>query len=303
MPRTGRFVTPAPLREGDAVGLVAPASWAEDAWLDETVAILGSWGLDVVRGAHLRDRHGYLAGRDADRLSDLNTAIRDPRIRAVLSLVGGCGSFRLVPGVDQDALRRDPKPLIGFSDITALHRVWHRAGVAALHGALGGSHRDEVRAELFGQQPEPYASDPTELTAALTTTGTAEGILFGGNLEMLARSIGVLPFDLTDHVLLLEIHRAAGLGMVDRALTQLVLSGALDSIRGVALGRATGFDDHTDRGWTLLDVLREHLDRLHVPVLGGLPIGHGPDARTIPVGVPCRLDAGTATLTAQPALG
>lgn len=288
---------------GHTVALISPASWAEDAWLDESAAILESWGLQVAIGPHARHRRGYLAGRDEDRLSDLNAAIRDPQIRAVIAVTGGCGSFRLVHGVDQEALRRDPKPLVGFSDITALHRIWHLAKVPALHGCLAGLHQDEVRAQLFGEDPDPFTADPTQLTATMTTTGAAEGVLFGGNLEMLARSIGVLPLDLTGHILLLEMHRAAGLGMIDRALSQLVLSGALATVRGVALGRATGFDDYTDRGWTVLDVLHEHLDPLSVPILGGLPLGHGLDPRTVPVGVACRLDTASATLTTQRALG
>lgn len=301
MSSADRFVTGAPLVAGDVIGLVAPASWADDDWLAESVAIVESWGLRVAVGRHVRDRRGYLAGRDEDRLADLNSAIGDSMIRAVITLRGGCGSFRLVHGVDRRGLRRDPKPLLGFSDITALHHVWHLTGVSALHGGLAGTHRDDVRAQLFGEPTAPIRSDPAELTAPLTTSGMAEGTLFGGNLEMLARSIGVLPLDLSDHVLLLEINRAAGLGMVDRALSQLVMSGALTAISGVAVGRATGFEDHVDRGWTVLDVLHEHLDRLNVPILAGLPLGHGPNPRTVPLGVACQLDATRATLSFAPA--
>jgi muramoyltetrapeptide carboxypeptidase len=127
--------------------------------------------------------------------------------------------------------------------------------------------------------------------------------LFGGNLEMLARSVGILPLDLASHIVLLEINKAAGLGMVDRALCQLVLSGALDGIAGIALGRASGFEAHQDRGWTILDVLHEHLDRFEVPILGGLPIGHGADPWFVPLNVPCRLDTAGRTLTTSPLYG
>jgi muramoyltetrapeptide carboxypeptidase len=120
---------------------------------------------------------------------------------------------------------------------------------------------------------------------------------------MIARSIGILPLDLADHIVLLEINKAAGLGMVDRALCQLVLSGALDGIAGIALGRATGFVDHQDRGWTILDVLHDHLDRLDIPIVGGLPIGHGPDPWIVPLNVPCRLDTASRTLTTSPLYG
>jgi hypothetical protein len=141
--------------------------------------------------------------------------------------------------------------LIGYSDITALHRVWHLAGVASLHGALAGQHVDDMADMLRGGTPASVSRDRQQFGADLTTGGQASGPLFGGNLEMLARSVGVLDLDLRGHVLLLEINRAAGLGNVDRALTQLMMSGSLDDITAVALGRLSGFEDYEDRGWTL----------------------------------------------------
>lgn len=132
--------------------------------------------------------------------------------------------------------------------------------------------------------------------AALTTTGRATGRLAGGNLEMLARGVGVLDVELGGHVLLVEINRAAGLGMVDRALTQLIDSGSLDGIVGVAVGTLEGFDDYRDRGWDVLDVLRDRLGLLGVPILAGLPLGHDPDPVTVPLGVRCELDADAGTL-------
>jgi len=287
---------------GDTVALVSPASWSDEEWIAHNVALLEAWGLRLRIGRHARDRLGYLAGRDRDRAADVNAAIADPQVRAVVALFGGCGSLRVLRDLDVAGLRRDPKPLIGFSDITALHRVWHAAGVASLHGCLDGTQADEIRAHLFGGRPVPVEADPDTLTAALTTTGTATGVLFGGNLEMLARSIGILNLDLRGHILMLEAHRAAGLGMVDRALTQLILSGSLDEITGIAVGRVHGFEGHRDREWTILDLLHDRLDQLGVPILGGLPIGHGDDPRTVPLGVRCHLDADNGLLTAEPAV-
>jgi muramoyltetrapeptide carboxypeptidase len=130
-------------------------------------------------------------------------------------------------------------------------------------------------------------------------SGQASGPLFGGNLEMLARSVGVLEPDLSGHVLLLEINKAAGLGNVDRALTQLIMSGTLHGIIGVALGWLAGFEDYEDRGWTILDVLRDRFAVLDVPVLAGLPLGYDPDPRTVPLSTDCRLDADHGYLTCQ----
>jgi len=223
-------------------------------------------------------------------------------VRAIVCLRGGCGSSRLLRGVDVEGLGRDPKPLVGFSDITALHRVWHLHGVPSLHGAVAGVHRQDVRDLLEGRTPAPVAGDPGQLGAGLTTGGRATGTLFGGNLEMLARSVGVLDLELGGHVLLLEINRSDGLGHVDRALTQLVMAGALDGIVGVALGRLHGFEDHVDRGWTVVDVLRDRLHGWGVPILGGLPLGHGPDPRVAPLGVPCTIDADAGLLTLFAAL-
>lgn len=297
-----RFVTSAPLSIGDRVALVSPASWPEDHELGECVDRLESWGLRAELGQHLEDRVGYLAGSDVDRAADVDTALRDVNIRALIAVRGGCGSLRLLRDIDLIALGRDPKPLVGFSDITALHRAWHTVGVATLHGTVHGSHAEDVRQQLFGGTPAPVIADPAELTAPLTTSGTATGVLFGGNVEMLARSVGILPLDLRGHILLLEANRAAGLGMIDRALTQLILSDSLEGITGIAIGRFDGFDGYEDRGWTICDVLQDRLAPLDVPVLGGLPIGHGPDPRTVPMGVHARLDADLGTLTTTPAL-
>lgn len=126
----------------------------------------------------------------------------------MIALLGGCGSLRLVRDISVRALQGDPKPLVGFSDITALHRVWHAAGVASLHGYIDGVHADDVRSQLFGGPPASVVAEAGAFTAPLTTSGTARGVLFGGNLEMLARSVGVLGFDLREHILLLEANPA-----------------------------------------------------------------------------------------------
>jgi len=284
------------------VAVVSPASWPSDECVESCTSLVDSWGFRPRLGTHARDQLGYLAGRDEDRLADLNEAIRDPEVRAIVTTRGGCGSFRLLHGVDVEALAADPEPLVGYSDITALHRVWHTVGVPSIHGAAAGRHAQILDLVLRGGTPPAVMRDPTKYGSELTTGGHASGPLFGGNLEMLARSVGVLELDLGGRVLLLEINKAAGLGNVDRALTQLLMSGALDGVVGVALGWLTGFEDYEDRGWSIFDVLSERLGTLGVPVLAGLPFGHDPDPRVAPLGVPCTLDADAGTLTLAQAL-
>lgn len=188
---------PRTLVPGNTVSIVSPASWPEDSVPDWIAQQVESWGLRAVIAPHALDHRGYLAGTDADRIADLNNVIRDPTVRAVIASTGGCGSFRIVPEVDVDALCADRKVLVGYSNITALHCVWDAAGVPTLHGATAGAHADHVRRLLMeGAQTvvdvdADADADARTLSAEFTTAGHAEGALSGGNLEMLATSKGL----------------------------------------------------------------------------------------------------------------
>lgn len=289
------------LQPGDRVRLVSPASFPSQDWVAESTRVLQSWGLQVEVGEHALDQWGYMAGRDEDRLADLNDAFRDPGVRAIFATRGGAGAYRIADGIDFDAARADPKPIVGFSDITNLHLVlWHRCRLTGIHGGLGGALAPEaIRRLLMSGEPITVHRDPEELTAAISFPGQASGHLIGGNLRTIAGCVGAGLPSLDGAILLLEDERTIGLGQVDRQLTQLIRSHSLDGLRAVALGMFTGFDDFSDRGWTLLDVLHDRLAQLSVPVLGGLPLGHGPDPTAVPVGVITHLDTATGTLTVE----
>ncbi|GCD96816.1 S66 peptidase family protein [Embleya hyalina] len=184
-----RTVLPPRLRPGDRVRIVSPASPPTRDGVAYGVALLTSWGLRVEVAEHTFDRWGYMAGRDEDRAADLNAAFRDPGVRAVLASRGGKGAYRIVDDLDFDALRRDPKPLVGFSDITHLHlALWARCGLASLHGPFPDGSRDRcgpasataLRRALTTTTPVTLRRDPTEATAPITFGGTAVGVLVGG---------------------------------------------------------------------------------------------------------------------------
>lgn len=186
-----------------------------------------------------------MAGRDEDRVSDLNTAFRDPSVRGVIAARGGKGTYRIVDDLDTDALRRDPKPVVGFSDITHLHlALWSRCRLASLHGPFakrddtctGPASAESLRRALMTTDPVTLHRDPFEATADVTVEGTATGVLMGGNLDAIRTETGVGLPSLRGAILFLEHRRGTGLGEVDRALTQLTRSRALDGVRGVALG-------------------------------------------------------------------
>ncbi|MET8354983.1 MULTISPECIES: LD-carboxypeptidase [unclassified Micromonospora] len=302
-------IRPPALRPGDTVLLVSPSGPTSPQRVARGMELLTGWGLRPVPAPNAYARQGYLAGADELRAADLNAAFADPQVRGVICTRGGYGAQRVVDAIDMAAVRRDPKVVAGFSDITALQfALWRGARLAGVHGP-GAAWRDErtplrsaesLHAALMTTEPVTVTAVAGEETYPVRVPGRATGTLLGGNLCMIAASIGTpdLP-DLTGAVLLIEDVQEPPY-KVDRMLTHLRRAGALDGLAGVAVGQFTDCAD----GWdtTIVDVLGERLGGLGVPVLGGLPIGHGPGQLTVPVGTQATLDTTTATLTVSPAV-
>ncbi|GAA5198199.1 LD-carboxypeptidase [Rugosimonospora acidiphila] len=303
------------LSPGDRVRIVSPACPPGRDGVARGAQLLTSWGLQVELGEHVFDRWGYMAGRDEDRAADLNAALRDPGVRAIVASTGGKGAYRIVDDIDFEAARRDPKPLVGFSDITHIHlALWARCGLASLHGPFanwsdewcGPTSAEALRRALMTDEPIVLHRDPNEVTAAVTVDGLATGILVGGNLDAIRTEAGAGLPNLRGAILFLEHQKGTGLGEVDRALTQLTRSGALDGLSGIALGQFLRFEecdsDPSLGGWRIKDVLRDRLTHLGVPVLGGLPIGHGHHPPTLPLGTRATIDTAAGTLSVEPAV-
>lgn len=297
------------LHPGDRVRLVSPASYPEREWVEESLSILAGWGLVGEVADHALDRWGYMAGTDQQRLDDLNDAFRDRGVRAVITTRGGAGAYRIADRIDFDAVRADPKPLVGFSDITALHlSLARRCGLAAIHGCLfGATSQSTVRQLLMTREPLTLHRDPDAVSATVGVSGRASGRLIGGNLAMVATSVGWRVPDMRGAILFLEDQRVVGLGTIDRQLTQLIASGTLDGIVGIALGSFEAFRNYSDRGWNLTDVFADRLGSLGVPLLGGLFAGHDlvgsegtSDQSAVPLGTIATIDTATGTLTAAP---
>ena len=302
------MIRPPRLRPGDTVRLVSPSTPPTKAGLARITRLLRDWGLRVQLAPHALDRTGYLAGTDTARLADLNDAFTDPEVRAVLTTRGGKGAHRIAHHLDHTALRRDPKLLVGFSDSTILQLALTReTGIACLHGGVvsWNAHRatpallESVRLGMTTTDPVALRSHPAEPTAALTTAGRASGVLVGGNLDLVATAAGWALPSLDGAILLLE-SIGAGLGLVDRLLTTLLRGGHLAGVRGVAVGQFA--KSPAAGGWTVVDVLRDRLGPLGVPVLGGLPVGHGFDVRAVPVGTSAVLDADRGELVVEAAV-
>ena len=293
---------PPPLGAGARVALVAPAGPVrgedEVRVAEENVRSLG-W-VPVV-GAHALTRRGYLAGSDRERLIDLNRALADESVAALWCLRGGYGSMRLLDEVDYASLRRKPKVLLGYSDITALHSaVATRCETITFHGPtartpLSAFSRDSLVRALDGGDPCGTAERGTTLFP-----GKARGHLVGGNLALLSSLAGT-PYEppYEGGILVIEDVNEP-LYRIDRMLTQLRLTGALRRCVGLAFGAlsqvATDSADVEPTAPTLREVLRGVAESLRLPCIEGVPVGHIADQWTIPLGAQAELDADARTL-------
>jgi len=304
-------IRPRALRRGDSVAVISPAGplpAARTADLDRGMDRLRAWGLRPTLARHARAQAGYLAGSDEERLGDLQRALDDPAVRAVFCVRGGYGCTRLLPGIDWSGFRKAPKPIVGYSDVTALLAAAQREGVVGFHGpmvatsaghAMGEAAAAQQRALLFdGERPVPLPAAEGDVAHVLVK-GRAEGPLVGGNLSLVAALAGT-PWAVRGRgaVLFLEDTDEPPYS-VDRMLTQLRQSGALDGVAGVALGDfgfGKGGADAVRRAMT--PVFLDRLGDLGVPVAYGFPFGHRARSWTLPVGVRARLDAQNATRSA-----
>lgn len=301
------MLLPRALSPGDRVAIVAPAGKADgQAHVTLAAAKVRSLGFEPVPSRNILARHGYFAGTDSQRASDMNDAIRDRSIRGIIALRGGYGAMRILDLLDYDALRRDPKVLLGFSDITALHLAFLARGVVAFHGPCAESSWSEysratlpvvMRDQPFGLCAGVSGGDPlVELVP-----GRAEGVLTGGNLSMVAAMVGT-PFAprFEGAVVVLE-DIGEDSYRVDRMLTQLLLAG-LDKAAALVFGnfrpRARPGSEQVDPAeFTLGEVWRDRAKAIGVPCFAGLPFGHLTSNHILPLGVRARVDSTACTLT------
>jgi muramoyltetrapeptide carboxypeptidase len=292
---------PPRLKPGDRVAVVSPSGPVPTERLDAGRAVLRSWGLDVVLGAHVLDVHSefdYLAGADAARAADLQAAWLDPTVTAVFCARGGYGAQRMVDLLDWSSMAAaPPKAFVGYSDITALHEAFAvRLGVATLHGPMIGAHQIEdgrsaslLRATLFEPESALVLASPT---AETLVPGVASGVTVGGCLALLADNLGTPTgrAGVAGGILVVE-DTGEDRYRIDRMLTQLVRSGWLDGVAGIALGSWFECEDG------VRELMLDRLGGLGVPIIWELGFGHGPSSLTVPLGVPATLDAGAGTLT------
>ena len=296
-------IKPRQLMIGDTVGLISPASAIKQEDLTEVIEFLTAYGFQVKVGKHVLDRYGYLAGRDVDRAADVNAMFADDRVKAILTMRGGWGCNRILPLLDYDLIRRHPKILMGFSDITSLLlAIIARSGVITFHGPVGISTWNwfelNYAERILLNKEAILLQNLTSHRVETITTGKTRGRLLGGNLSVLAAMVGSPYLPTWKNTILFLEEVGEEIYRVDRMLTQLKLGGILEQLAGLIFASCSDCKQEEDEEptLTLRQVLSESIAPLGIPAWYSSMIGHIQHNFTVPLGVEVEVDAERGTI-------
>jgi muramoyltetrapeptide carboxypeptidase len=293
-------IKPPALRSGDLIGVAAPASNIQPDLLEAGCRELERLGFRTLYRPGIRTVHRYFSGTDERRAAELLEMIRNPEVRAIFCARGGYGSGRIIPYLEPELLRANPKILNGASDITALLSFMDRSGLASFHGPMvattirqgEAAYNLPVLLDVLQGRPVSFPLDGT----TVLRHGEAVGRLAGGCLSLVVASLGTpWEVDTAESILVLEDIDTKPY-QIDRMLTQLKQAGKLDSVCGIVFGEMLQCQQNANQGYTLEEVLLDVLRDTTFPVLFGFPTGHTVKPNImVPFGVPARLIAGATS--------
>ena len=290
-----RDIMPAYLQAGDSVAICATSNSVTRQDMENGIAILQSWGLKVLEADNLYDVNGRFAGTLTQRIVGLQKLIDNRNIKAIIAARGGYGAVQLFPFIDFRPLENHPKWIVGYSDLTVLHAAVNNRGIQTIHGAMAGSFSNNtsvsaLKQALFGAMTE--LSIPTNGNCI---QGVAEGRLVGGNLTTFYALGGtIIDLNVKGAILFIEDTGEANYN-VDRMFRNLKLSGKLDAIRGIVVGQFTNMTQGIDL--PLNEIILNNVRDLGIPVMYGVPVGHGSPNMPLYLGRTVRLEVGAATST------
>jgi muramoyltetrapeptide carboxypeptidase len=288
---------PRRLKEGDLVGVIAPAGPVTGSEIQPGIDLLSENGYQVLLGPHLYDENSYMAGEDRNRIGDFLEMITNPEVKGIFCARGGYGCLRILEKIDAGLVRENPKIIVGYSDITALLLAFfHATGLVTIHGPMV---REFARHDQKGFRAllnlltteKPYTINMEK--GRVLQGGKVEGFILGGNLSLVSSLVGTgfLP-SLEGAILFLE-ERGEALYRIDRMLTQLRISGALEGIKGIIAGHFVDCGDAAEVG----DLFAEVIGDPGLPIVTGLPMGHGEENIPLPIGLTAELDSEAMTLS------
>ena len=297
------IIKPPRLKVGDTVGLISPAGIVDSEDVEEARKTFTALGLKVKPGRHILDRYGYLAGKDRDRAGDVNAMFADKSVNAIIAMRGGWGGNRILPLLNYNSIRANPKIIMGYSDITSLLlAITSRSGLVTFHGPVATSTWNNftlkyVKSILFEAQSVTMNNTLiTKLNREIITPGKAKGKFIGGNLSVINSMLGssYLP-EWKGSILFIE-DIGEDVYRVDRMLVQLKNAGILNQLSGFVFGQCTRCSMGDEPSLTLMQILQENIRPLNIPAWYGSMIGHIRDKFTLPIGIQVEIDANTGII-------
>ncbi len=289
------LIKPKKIKPGDTVAFSAPAGILFDsADFEKMEKVMDDFGLNVRFGEFVRQRYGYFSGTDYQRALDLNRFFIDSSVDAIVAVRGGWGCSRILPHLDFDRIRENPKIFCGFSDNTTLHLAFlKKCGFVTFHGPNGSSDWSELTMQnfesvLMKSHPARYISKSRVRTIV---PGKAEGCLIGGNMTVFTTALGTWYQPETSGAILFLEDIGEPVYKIDRMFSHLKTAGVLDNLNGFIFGRCTNCPRPSQPGFTLNEIITQYIKPLGIPAIIGADIGHDPDNFTLPVGLQVTLDA------------
>lgn len=298
------------LKFGDTLGFIAPSGAVRtEGAIERAVKESERMGFKVKLGESAGQKYGYLSGSDEVRARDINNMFADDEVDAIVCLRGGYGAMRILDQLDYELIARHPKIFMGFSDITALHiALLNRCDLATFHGPMAAANwagsplddfsRESMYRALMRTEPVGELRNPEGYPKQTVNPGQAEGQLVGGNLMLIASSLGT-PWEIDTKGRIIFIEEVGERTYcVDRMLTQLRLAGKFEDCAGVVFGDFADCPvEYPEFGLTLEEIIRDVVAPSGKPIFTGLRCGHCTPKLTLPFGVKCRMDADECTLT------
>ena len=273
------MIFPRPLTHGDKVAILSPSSHIDPARVDGAAAVIAQWGFEPVVCPHCKGVSGTYSGTESQRLADLLWALQEPSVRAILCSRGGYGAVHLLPSLNAALLCHDPKWLIGFSDISALHAAWLTAGIASLHSSMTKllaerGNDDPLCRLMLGVLQEGTLPAYDIAPHPLNRNGKATAMLVGGNMAVLTALVST-PFDILKPGRILFIEDISEeVYKVERMLYTLKLNGTLGQLAGLIVGQFTNYHCPNRNGDTMEQMIARMVAPYGYPVAMGFPVGH-----------------------------
>lgn len=287
------------LKKGDTIGLISPAGPENPDKIKESIQFLKSLGFNVKEGKHIYDKLGYLAGSDTDRAEDFMNMFADKDVDMILCVRGGYGTMRILPLIDFDIVKQNPKIFAGFSDITTLlNAISQKCNLTTFHSPMCNSKLSDkntldsfLKTLMLGYTPYTIKNPDNIPVNCFSSEPVISGPLVGGNLSLLCSTIGTsFEVNTKDKILFIEDVGEEPYE-IDRMLTQLILSRKFDECNGIILGQFTNCDlPHYERSLTLEQVISDRLLSLNKPTMTNIQSGHSYPKLTLPIGAKVEVD-------------